>query len=99
MCDSAVQYKVVLADGTLVTATEDINKDLFKGLKGGGGNFGVLVEATLKMVKLPRKVFGGQRVSFPLGFMGQPSRAKLLQNHADFFSGIDSGVVSYCVSA
>jgi hypothetical protein len=45
---SILGFEVVLANGTIVRATRTENADLFKVLKGGGNNFGVVTEYVIQ---------------------------------------------------
>ncbi|KAJ5390897.1 uncharacterized protein N7496_001965 [Penicillium cataractarum] len=47
--DNALEFEVVTADGSLVTANSYQNKDLFWALRGGGGGtFGVVTSVTMR---------------------------------------------------
>jgi FAD/FMN-containing dehydrogenase len=57
--DNVVGMDVVTADARLVRASNDENKDLFWGLRGGGGNFGVVTGIDYKLHPVGPEIVGG----------------------------------------
>ncbi|KAL2878164.1 hypothetical protein SGCOL_006414 [Colletotrichum sp. CLE4] len=47
-CDSVVNYEVVLASGEIVNANVSANSDLWRALKGGSSNFGIVTRFDLQ---------------------------------------------------
>ncbi|KAL8776379.1 MAG: hypothetical protein Q9213_008295 [Squamulea squamosa] len=57
-CDNVVNFEIVLANGSVVNANANKNQDLFRALKGGANNFGIVTTFTLRTYPIGQ-VWGG----------------------------------------
>jgi FAD/FMN-containing dehydrogenase len=78
--DTVVGMDVVTADGRLVRASSDQNPDLFWGLRGGGGNFGVVTGIEYNLFPVGPEIVGGV-VAWPAS--EAPKVLELYRTHAE----------------
>jgi FAD/FMN-containing dehydrogenase len=72
-CDNLIAAEVVTADGSQVVASEHENSDLFWGLRGGGGNFGVVTAFHFRLHEVGPIVLGGM-LMYPAEMAGELTR-------------------------
>jgi FAD/FMN-containing dehydrogenase len=72
-CDNLIGAEVVTADGRVVKASEDENPELFWGLRGGGGNFGIVTAFYLQLHPIGPIVLGGL-LAWPAPMAGEVAR-------------------------
>jgi len=58
-CDNVRSMEVVTADGRVVRASPEENSDLFWGLRGGGGNFGIVTRFAYRLHPVGPHIIGG----------------------------------------
>ncbi|MBV9941578.1 MAG: FAD-binding oxidoreductase, partial [Solirubrobacterales bacterium] len=64
-CDNVATYTVITAEGEVVRASADEHPDLFWGLRGGGGNFGIVVEFEFRLHPIGTRTLAVD-LTFPL---------------------------------
>ena len=87
--DNLVAADVITADGTLLHASADENTDLLWALKGGGGNFGVVVRFTFELHPIgPEVMFAAPIYAVEDG--PEPIRAwrDFLFKHSDYVGSL-----------
>src|SRR5690606_20859361 len=71
--DNVLGVDIVTADGRLLHADADENPDLYWGVRGGGGNFGIVTSFEFALHPMQREVLGGL-IGFPLSEAKQVDR-------------------------
>ncbi len=85
--DNLLSAEVVAADGRVLTASADENADLFWGLCGGGGNFGVVTSFEYRLHELGPTITGGL-IAHPFD-----AAAEVLGFFRDFSAGVSDDVM------
>lgn len=87
-CDNVVNYEVVLANGQIINANASANSDLWKALKGGSGNFGIITRFDITAfpannVTLERRSIGTEHTDeFANAVVGYANLDQSFQNNA-----------------
>ena len=69
-CDNLLSADVVTADGRFLRASAEENQDLFWGLRGGGGNFGIVTSLEYQLYPVGPVVLAGG-VVYPIEQAGE----------------------------
>ena len=88
--DNLLSADVVTTDGRFLKASENENADLFWGLRGGGGNFGVVTSFEYRLHPVGPIVLGGM-------VLHSIDRARdVLRFYREFSSGLPDEAEAYC---
>jgi FAD/FMN-containing dehydrogenase len=64
-CDNVIAYTIITADGDVLRVSADEHPDLFWGLRGGGGNFGIVTEFEFRLHAVGTRTLVAD-LSFPI---------------------------------
>ncbi|MEA2674520.1 MAG: hypothetical protein QOI92_1712 [Chloroflexota bacterium] len=77
-CDNLVAADLVTADGRLVRASDEENPELYWGLRGGGGNFGIVTSFEFRLHRVGPTVLAG-----PIFFPGDQA-TQILRGYREY---------------
>src|SRR5437899_9100564 len=88
--DNMTGAEVVTANGEVLQASDAENRELFWGLRGGGGNFGIVTKFEYRLHEIGPMVFGGMLI-FP-----RPRAPEILKRYRDFMETAPDDVGGAC---
>lgn len=89
--DQLLSVDVITADGELVRASEDQNADLFWGVRGGGGNFGIVTDFEFRLNPVGPYVMAGP-VFWPM-----EDAPEVLRFYRDWIAGCPDELMTIAV--
>ena len=89
--DQLLSVDVVTADGELVTASADENSDLFWGIRGGGGNFGIVTEFEFRLNPVGPQILAGP-IAWPM-----EKSAEVLRFYRDWIEDVPNELTTIVV--
>ena len=84
VCSSVLSYEIVLANGSLTTASASGNPDLWRALKGGSNNFGIVTRMTVP-------IFPSTKIWSGFLYMPSSQATKVLMAFHESVQSADSG--------
>ena len=90
-CDNLLEAEVVTAAGNIVRVSERENADLLWGLRGGGGNFGIVTEFGYRAYPL------GPEVMFVFSFYHGSKMREALRYYRDYCHTAPDEVTSFAI--
>lgn len=85
-CDNLIGADVVTADGRLLHCSETENADLLWGLRGGGGNFGIVVNFEFRLHEIAPELF------FCAPIYAEERAAEIIPKWRDFMATAPEGL-------
>jgi FAD/FMN-containing dehydrogenase len=83
--DSLLSAQVVLADGSIVTASNESHPNLFWAIRGGGGNVGIVTEFTFQLARVDT-VLGGALIL--------PATREVVRGYLDYSVSAPDGLTT-----
>jgi hypothetical protein len=91
-CDNLLEAQVVGPDGSVRTASEEVNPDLFWAIRGGGGNFGIATSFKFRLHPV------GPLVAFAAAFYPLEELPQVMRNWREYVSAAPTEVTSTIVT-